>query len=205
MRKARDLLTEAGDDRTLIDVLTWIGYGGWWHGDMKECEEAWEEVRRIAHEHGWLSREAEGLTLLARSWTFRNNPDRVMQLLAEAEELARRGTSRLARARVERALATQVEQSGLAGEPDPWQYATRLLTSSLVVLEEFGEILEQQIALVHLGDIEFRRGNVTEALHYYEVALPLVKDHVGYKPETQRRIAQALVALGDVAGAERNA
>jgi class 3 adenylate cyclase/tetratricopeptide (TPR) repeat protein len=107
LRRARVLLTEAGDDRTLIDVMTWIGYGGWWHGNMKECEEAWEEVRRIAHENGWLSREAEGLVLLARSWMFRNNPERVVELLDEAAELAQRGPSRLARARRARSVATR--------------------------------------------------------------------------------------------------
>ena len=205
LRRARDLLTEAGDDRALIDVLTWIGYGGWWHGDMKECEEAWEEVRRIAHQNGWLSREADALTLLARSWIYRNEPELVVQLLGQAADLARRGTSRLARARVERVLGTQVEQSGLPGEPDPWQRATELLSSSIVVLEEFGEVLEHQIALVNLGDIEFRRGNLEGALHYYEQAYPLVKNHAGYLPETQRRIAQVLVAQGDIAGAESNA
>ena len=205
LRRARKLLTGAGDDRTLIDVLTWIGWGGWWHGHMEDCEEAWEEFRRIAHEHGWLSREAEALTLLARSWIYRNDPERVMSLLDEAAQLAQRGTSRLARARVERVTASHIEQSGAPGEPDPWQRASALMASSMAVFEEFGEILEQQIALVHLGDIEDRRGNPRRALDYFEQAMPLVKDHAGYRPETQRRLAQTQLALGDVESAERNA
>ncbi len=59
LQRARRLLTEAGDDEHLINVLQNIGYGGWWHGRLTECLEAWTEMRRIATEHGWHSREAE--------------------------------------------------------------------------------------------------------------------------------------------------
>ena len=198
LRRARELLVEAGDARYLVDVLEMIGYGGWWHGHMEESSESWEEMRRIAHQNSWLSREAEALTLLSRIPLYTNDLETAGRLLDEAYELAVRGPSRLARAHVEKALAIRVEWSGSRGGGDANAEAFERLESAAAVFEEFGDRAEVNVALVHMGDIRRRQGRLEEALAYYERGLENVMDHAGYRPETGRRLAQVLVQLGQI-------
>jgi class 3 adenylate cyclase len=205
LRRARELLTDAGDDRYLLDVLELMGYGGWWHGQLAESEEAWSEMRRVAHENGWLSREAEALSLVARVPYYQNDVETGMRMVIEARELAMRGTSRLSRARVERRLGAWGEESGLPGVENSDAEAERLLASAAAVFEEFGDREELNIALVHLGDIRMRQERFREALAYYQQGLAAVMEHGGYRSETQRRVAEALLELGDVERAAQSA
>ncbi len=91
-----------------------------------------------------------------------------------------------------------IEEVGLPDGGDAWAEAERLLTDAAVVLDEFGDRVELNIAHAHLGDILLRQGRPADALAHYEAGLGNVMNHGGYRPETQRRLAQALVALGEL-------
>jgi tetratricopeptide (TPR) repeat protein len=188
-----------------VTVLEMIGYGGWLHGHLEDCSEAWTEMRRMAHEKGWISREAEALSLLSRIPFYTNDLPKALQMLDEAHALAKQGTSRLSRARVDKAYAIRIEMSGSPTGGDADAEALDLLREVAAVLEEFGDRIELNIVEVHLGDIKRRQGRFDEALEYYERALANVMDHVGYRPETQRRIAQVLVELGQAERAAEHA
>jgi class 3 adenylate cyclase/tetratricopeptide (TPR) repeat protein len=192
LERARELLAAAGDDWYLIDVLEFIGYGGWWLGDLGRAEELWSQQREVARSNGWPSREAEAVALLARIPGQRGDVGRSRQLLSEAIKLAERGPSRLTRARVGRSLGSFVAQT------EPGSEAEDLLRSAAHVLEEFGDRENHYVALIHLGDIDGRRDRWAEALAAYERSLEQVLEHVGYRPEAQRRIARALLQLGNV-------
>lgn len=198
LRRARELLTQSGDDRYLVDVLEFIGFGGWWHGRVEESSEAWSEMRRVAHEHGWVSREAEALTLLQRVPFYQGDVPTAIQMLREAHELAARGSNRLSRARVDKSLGIHIEDAGLPDGRDGNAEAVALLESAAAVFDEHGARADLQTVQSHLGDIKFRQGSFAEALDFYEQALSNMMEHAGYRAETQRRVAQALVELGDI-------
>jgi len=192
LRRAKDLFTAARDDRYLVLTLEWLGYGGWWHGDLDAAEGPWTEGRAIARANGWASLEAEALVRLSMLAAHRGDHGRRSALLAEARSLAEQGPSRLTLASVERAYGSflAATSSDLEGEA--------MLRAAAGVLEEFGERQEWHTALIHLGDIERHRDNPAAALVLYRRGLELVLEHVGHRPEAQRRIAQALLELGDV-------
>lgn len=198
LRRARELLTEAGDDEHLAVVLEMLGHGGWWHGRLDESVEAWTEMRRITHEHGWHSREAEAANLLSRIPYFQYDLPTAQRLLDEAQQLAARGTSRLTKAGIDKSLGIRIEEVGLPGGGDANAEAERLLARAAAVFAEFGDRVEEHIAFVHLGDTRMRQGRPAEALELYEQGLGNVMDHGGYRPETQRRVAQALLAVGEL-------
>jgi tetratricopeptide (TPR) repeat protein len=185
-------LTAAHDDRHLVLTLEWLGYGGWWHGDLDAAEDPWTEGRAIARANGWASLEAEALVRLAMLASQRGDHERRSALLAEARSLAEQGPSRLTLAGVERAYGSflAATSSDLEGEA--------MLRAAAGVLEEFGERQEWHTALIHLGDIERHRDNPAAALVLYRRGLELVLEHVGFRPEAQRRIAQALLELGEL-------
>jgi len=198
LSRARALLTEAGDDIYLVDVLRQIGYGGWWHGHVEDSMEAWTEMRRVAHRHGWLSLESEAIALISRGQYYRGDLDAVLRMLGEARDIAARGTSRLSRARVERAYGSRVAISGLPDAADSDAEAEDLLRSAVPVLEEYADKTELNIACSFLGEIEMRRGHPAEALELYRQALSNVMEHGGYRAEVQRHVAEALLALGEI-------
>jgi class 3 adenylate cyclase/tetratricopeptide (TPR) repeat protein len=197
LQRARELLTAAGDNWYLTFALEFLGYGGWWHGDLEGAEEKWIEMREVAASTGLPSREAEALVLLARVAGQLGDVDSWRQLLSEAREVAERGPSRLTRARVQRALGSFLSLSESEEE------AELLLRSAAMALEEFGDREELYVALAYLGDIEGRRDHPAGALETYRNALESVREHVGYRPEAERRIAQALLALGEIEEAAR--
>ena len=197
LERARVLLTEAGDGWYLTHVLEGLGYGGWWYGDLASAERIWTELREVARSNDLPDREAEALALLARIHGQRGDAERWGRLLAEAGELAERGPSRLTRARVDRSLGSFLS---LAESGDQ---AEELLRSAANVLEEFGDRQSHYVALIHLGDMYGGRDQWAEALELYERGLEQVLEHVGFRPEAQRRVAQAHLELGNVAEADR--
>ncbi|HWH23965.1 MAG TPA: AAA family ATPase, partial [Candidatus Limnocylindria bacterium] len=192
LRRARELLAEAGDTFYLCAAVEFLGYGGWWLGDLERAEQLWSELAQLAHAADLPGREAEALILLAGVRSQRGDVSGRRRLLEQARLLADQAGGRLTRARVERAyggfLATSV--SGAEAEP--------LLTSVAPIFEEFGEREEFSTALSQLGDIRRREGRPAEALELYLRALEPILEHVGYRPEQERRIAQAALDLGDI-------
>lgn len=189
LQRARELLEASGDDFHLLAVLQLLGYGGWWRGDLVEAAKFWTEQREVARVHGWASQEAEAVGQLARAKALGGEFDSVLTLLAEARELAAKGNSRLTQARIERVFGSFAQRIDHGVAEDA-------LRSALITLEEFSDHEEQYLALSHLGDMAARRGDREQALALHERAMEHVVGHVGYKPESQRRIAQLLIEMG---------
>jgi tetratricopeptide (TPR) repeat protein len=194
--RARELLAEANDIEFLLIAQEQIGWGGWWHGDLDSAEAAWSEMRRLAHEHGWPSREAEALIHL-NGVAAQRGGRRV--LLDQARELAAAGPSRLTRARVSRQVGVALAAVGKDDE------ALAELLSSAAILDEFGDSNEAHSAYFWAGRTERYRGRLPEALGHFEKARTLVLGHVGYLPEIERNIAQVLLDMGDIPAAAEHA
>jgi len=197
LQRARKLLTEANDAWYLTIVLEFLGYEGWWHGQLDRAHEMWSEEARVAGEGGFTSREAEAMCRMAGIQGLRGDVEGRRRLLAQAGELAERGPSRLTRARVQRAYGSfqAMSESELEAE--------ELLRAAAAALEEFGDPEELHVAFTYLGDIKRRQGRPADALPLYERGLENVREHVGYRPEVERRIARALLDMGEVdAGAK---
>ena len=77
-----------------------------------------------------------------------------------------------------------------------------LLLQAITVLDELGDVEELASASESVADTLILVGRWVEAIPYYERALELLKGHVGYKPEVERRMATLYLTLGDVAKAE---
>ncbi|MEP7379468.1 MAG: AAA family ATPase [Chloroflexota bacterium] len=195
LSRALELLEASGDDLHLLGVLQMLGYGGWWTGDLGEATRYWSRQREVARAHGWASQEAEAVSQLARAKALGGEFEPVRELLAEARELAAKGSSRLIRAEVERVFGSFNQRVDAA-------IAEEALSSALPTLEEFGDHEEQYVALSHLGDIAMRRDEKEVALALHRRALEHVEAHVGYKPESLRRMAQLLIELGRTDEAE---
>jgi class 3 adenylate cyclase/tetratricopeptide (TPR) repeat protein len=195
--RARDLLSEAGDDFYLNHTLELLGFRGWWLGDFDDAYTVWSEEREIARTNGWTSREADAvlrLSMIAGNW---GELDRRRELLDEAARLAERGTSLLTRAKVKRA------RGGLFARGGPVDEGERLLLEVLPELDELGDTSERETAYSYLGEIELWRDRPSQALDYFSRARELVAEHAGRLPEAERHMAQALLALGEVEEAER--
>ena len=196
LARARELLTESNDGYYLISALELIGYGGWWDGDLARAERIWTEMREVARSNGWVNREAEALVLIGKSLGQRGLNEKWRETLSEALALAERGSSRLTRARVERSYGSMMmlTESAARGE--------ELLRSAAVVLAEFGDKTELHIAYAHQGDIRARADDWAAALSLYEQSLEAVGDHAGFRPESLRHMANALIELGRLDEAE---
>ncbi len=199
INRARVLLEEAGDRRSLVLATELIGWAGWWHGDLETSKAAFVEMRELAHQLGWTSREADALMQLTSIAAQRGHIEERQQLVEEARALAAGGSSRLTRARVGRTYGTVLCASGKVEE------GTRALLDSAVVLEEFGDRDEAYTAYQWLGDVDRRLGNLDQAMTYYEHAKSLVLEHAGFLPEVHRRMAQTLIAMGDIDAAAEHA
>ncbi|MGI8929219.1 MAG: AAA family ATPase [Candidatus Limnocylindrales bacterium] len=199
IERARDLLAEANDSRFLVLAHEMLGWGGWWHGDLDRAQSAWTDMRRVAREIGWISREADALVHMIGVAAHRGDMAARQRLLDEARALAARSPSRLTRARLDRTYGIFL---GISGKDDE---AIGLLLSAGAVLEEFGDRTEAHSAYQVAGNVELLRGRLPEALSLYERAMGLVLEHVGYLPEVHRLMAQALLGMGDIVGAEQHA
>ncbi len=200
VESARELLIEAGDQRDLVQALEMQGWGGWWRGDLEGAEQGFTEMRRVAHELGWTSREAEAMARLAGVASHQGRLEERDRLVQTARELAAQGPSRLTRARVQRIHGVSLA----AGQGNDEQAREELL-SAATILEEFGDREEASAAYQFVGDMSRHQDRLDEAMSYYELALDLVSAHVGYLPEVHRRMAQTLLMMGDVAAAADHA
>lgn len=199
IERARGLLIEANDTEFLVRALELIGWGGWWRGDLNGAQQAWTDMRRVAHDLGWASREAEALVRITGIAGQRGDLEARRSLVEEARQLAAAGPSRLTRARVNRSYGVYLLSIGKDDE------AKEELLSAAAVLEEFGDRDEAYSAYQWVGEIERRRSRPSEAMHYYELAMGLVLENAGNLPEVRRRIAQTMLDMGDVSGAAQHA
>ncbi len=195
VERAITLLTEANDKHDLVAALELRGWGGWWRGDLEAAKQAWTDMKLVAHELGWTSREAEAMARLAGVAGHRAEWDERVRLVEKARELAAQGPSRLARARVSRTYGIGLLVDGRDDE------ATSELLSAGATLEEFQDREEASACYQFLGEMAVRQNRLDDAMAYYARSLDLVREHTGYLPEVQRRMAQTLLLMGDVAAA----
>ncbi|HUR16080.1 MAG TPA: tetratricopeptide repeat protein, partial [Candidatus Limnocylindrales bacterium] len=192
LERARPLLDEAGDRRALVFAHELMGWAGWWHGDLERSRVAFVQMRELAHELGWTSREAEAVMQLVGIAAHRGEVEECRALMDAARALAASGPSRLTRARVDRAYGTNLGVLGQIGE------GIQLLIDAGAILEEFGDRDEAFTANLHLGDFSRMLGRPHEALAHYERAETQVLEHAGFLPEALRHKAQVLIGIGDL-------
>jgi tetratricopeptide (TPR) repeat protein len=147
-------------------------------------------MAEVARAHNLPGQEAEALTNLSKVYGLRGDNEERLRLLERARELAESSGNRLVQARVERVLGFAVALLRSAQE------GQELLESAAQVLDELGDTDELAMAVMMLGDLDFRAGNGDAALQRYRESLAMVMDHVGYRPELKRRIATALLETG---------
>jgi tetratricopeptide (TPR) repeat protein len=199
LARARELLTEAGDMPYLTLALEFLGYGGWWRGDLDDAARTWQEMARVAEEADLPDRWALATLHLGAIARLRGDVAGARELFARALRQAEQSRSRLTRATVARAYGNFLANTDAEEEGEP------LLLEAAAVLDEFGVRDELAAALHGLGDSRRRRGRLSEALDYYERALEACMEHVGFRPEAERRLAQVLLDMGNLGRAEEHA
>jgi tetratricopeptide (TPR) repeat protein len=199
IERARKLLIEAGDRRSLVFATELIGWAAWWQGDLSRAREAMLEMRRMTQDLGWISREADAVMQLLSIAAHRGDMSERAKLRDEVQELAARSGSRLTRARAQLSTGIYLAATGQTEE------GLNELLAAGTILEEFGDRDEAYTAFQWLGDVSRRLGRFDEAMTFYERAKTLVAEHAGFLPEVHRRMAQVHLARGDVAAAAENA
>ena len=197
LRRARDLLAAAGEWQYLTATLEFIGYEGWWYGEMEKAEVEWIEMIKVAQQHGLVDPEVQGILHLGQVAAMRGQPEVRRARLKEASQVVERGGSRLMRGRIMRQLGSFTSNNELEAE------GRRLLTEAAAILDELGDSAELAMALQFIGDSWHREGNLAAAVENYRQAIPHNAEHVGFLPETQRRLATALLEMRDIEGAEK--
>ena len=196
LRLARVLLTEAEDWDYLAQAVEYLGYEGWWYGDMGLAAERWREMAQIAHDHGLIDRETQAIIHLSQIESLLGRPDRRRQRLEEARALAEHGANRLTRARLLRQLGMVVSVN------DSEEEGRRFLREAAAALDELGDTEELASAIQFEGDSWYRVGELAKAMELYRRVAPLLAEHMGYLPEVERRMAHALLDMGDIGEAE---
>ena len=196
LQRARELLTAAQDWRYVARVLEYLGFEGWWKGQLDGALATWGEMAEVARQHHMPTAEAQALLHMSKVFGIRARLDERIQLLHRARDLAVDSGSRLMQARAERALGLAIAQTESAEE------GRRLLTSAGPVLDELGDTDEFALAEMFLGDIDFREDQLDSALAHYQRTLELVHDNIGHRPEVKRRMAWAHLLRGDLDRAE---
>jgi tetratricopeptide (TPR) repeat protein len=201
LAQAVDDLHTAGDLAHEAEVRIFQGYDGWWDGDVERAAGAWTDAAAVAHEAGDAGRETRALIMECRARV-------ALGQLAEVEALTRRAvelaptTSRLTQSKV-----WQIEAEWLWNSGTDLERARSLLAEASQVAEEADDFSARYIALMRLVEINYEAGDLETAAGRLEVLVEMVEsvNHLGWIPEAHRLLAQVLVEMGDVAGAEVHA
>ena len=177
-------------------MLEYLGYDGWWYGDIDKARAVWTEMGLVAAAHGPPDLEAQAALLIARTYREQGLHTKAREGVAEALELAEKSGSRGQIARAKRQLGSWKSRDESVDD------GVALLLQAITVLDELGDVEELASASESVADTLILVGRWIEAIPYYERALELLKGHVGYKPEVERRMATLYLTLGDVAKAE---
>ena len=197
LAEAEALLREAGDLRYLYETLYQRAFGGWWFGNLEDAWSGWNEAREIARKLGDKGREARACTQLGG---VRYHQGRV----AEAKDLRRQAIELGAAAgsRIDWGLAT-AHYGFLVAATESIEEGLRLSESAFPAQEESGDLIELAASLSQIGRMYWFKGLIAEAVANYARSLSLSEQiqETGYRPEFERHMAQALLELGDLAGA----
>jgi len=201
LTEAHRLLTEAGDLAHLQDAAFQLGWGGWWYGRLEEAWPWWTQAREIARQLGDRGLESRALVQLAGIRYHQGRIAEAVEMRRESVELSQTGGSR-----VDWGFAV-MRYGWLVALTRSIDEGLRLCESSIRPIEEASENWELASALYTAARLHLLRGSLAEAVSYGERALALSKEmqETGSRPEIERGLAQALLELGDIDGADLHA
>jgi tetratricopeptide (TPR) repeat protein len=196
-----ELLTAAGDVRHLFEAEFWRGFIGWWLGDLAAASERWQRAEAIARELG--DRGREGLVVARLAAAARNSGDvrRALELHERSLALAAQGRSRYALAHATVGYANTV--AIVSSVPR----ALERIDEALRLYEDLGDREGIGEANWAIGQYANLTGEPEKAIAPLQRAIALYEEirHVGFLPEVERELAEALLALGNVEEAESHA
>ncbi len=182
----------------LYDANALISTIFWWRGDAAGATRHGQAMLELAHQAGRPDLESLALTQLASVAGVQGDAERSLELLEQAEELARSSGSRDALAF---ALAVHGRRfgEGQSGE------AERYLLDALEIFRETGAAGRYGWTLSNLGSVYAQRGDVALAEKTYREAVSGLRTthEQGYLAEAERQLAETLVRQGKIDEAER--
>ena len=174
---------------------------GWWLGDLDDDERWTGKALEVARQTGRKDLEASAADELASSAIARLDLDRASALVREAVELAEESGNITA---LGWALVSQARIDALRGRLDE---AAAGLDRAEEHFSQSGNAWALARVSNHYGWVERRRGDLTAAERRFRDAIRILQplEDRGTLCESQRGLAQVLVARGKVDEAERYA
>ena len=195
------VLLEDGKPEDRYEALTTRARIGWWLGDLDDDERWIGKALEVAREIGRKDLEANAADELASSAIARLDLDRAEPLVAEALELAEESGNITA---LGWALVSQARIDALRGRLDE---AAAGLDRAEELFSQSGNAWALARVSNHHGWVERRRGDLAAAERRFRDAIRILKplEDRGTLCESQRGLAQVLVARGKIDEAERYA
>ena len=195
------VLLEDGKPEDRYEALSTRARIGWWLGDLDDDERWIGKALEVAREIGRKDLEANAADELASSAIARLDLDRASRLVAEALELAEDSGNITA---LGWALVSQARIDALRGLLDE---ATAGLARAEDLFSQSGNAWALARVSNHHGWVERRRGDLVAADRRFRDAIRILKplEDRGTLCESQRGLAQVLVARGKIDEAERYA
>jgi len=192
---------EQNDDEGRYDALNVLGTISWWEGELTSVERYAREKLEIARRAGRKDMESGALTELVGVYRSRLEDERAEPLVARAIELAEESGSLVARAWVAR---IEGERHSRAGELDDAEEGFAVARD---LFAEAGAATDTARMLNWLGFVRWRKGDLPGAEKLLREAVRTLTplEDRGTLVETQRTLAQILLAQGKLEEAERYA
>jgi tetratricopeptide (TPR) repeat protein len=195
------VLLEDGKPEDRYEALTMRARIGWWLGDLDDDERWIGKALEVARETGRKDLEANAVDELASSAITRLDLDRAAGLVADALELAEESGNITA---LGWALVSQARIDALRGSVGD---AAAGLDRGEELFAQSGDAWALARVSNHYGWVERRRGDLDAAERRFRDAIRILKplEDRGTLCESQRGLAQVLVARGRLDEAERYA
>jgi len=189
------------DEEARYDALELMGSIGWWEGDLSSAERYALEALELAQGMGRKDLESASTVELVAVYQARLEDDRAVELQERAIELAEESGSPTARGW---ALRVHAEQALRDGDLDE---AERRLEQGRSFFEEAGSTAHLARMINWLGFVRLKRGDLVRAEALLRESIRLLKplEDRGTIVESQRTLAQILLAQGKLEEAERYA
>ncbi|HUH14657.1 MAG TPA: AAA family ATPase [Gaiellaceae bacterium] len=195
------VLLEDAKPEDRYEALSMRARIGWWLGDLDDDERWTGKALEVARQTGRKDLEASAADELASSAIARLDLDRASSLVREAVELAEESGNITA---LGWALVSQARIDALRGRLDE---AAAGLDRAEEHFSQSGNAWALARVSNHYGWVERRRGDLTAADRRFRDAIRILQplEDRGTLCESQRGLAQVLVARGKVDEAERYA
>lgn len=190
---------DADDDAGRFDALETVATTRWWEGDLAEVERLADEKLEIAERIRRPDLQARVLLELADLHDVRLEPELAKDALERATALAEESGSRRSRAWT---LRLAGNQAALHGRLDDGE---ALLEEALALFAESGISLSSARTLNGLGRVAWAKGELRRAEERFREAIRILMplQDRGTLVESQRMLAQVLLAQGRIEEAER--